>query len=477
MNIYRINSAALARGIGVDASQISRWRTGERVPTKLEDTARDLAAFLAGTALLEHDRVQLELLTRGACQNPVETEAAIYRYLLEEDAPDAGRDCRSSAAVCALLAAFFASAPAGQVGPLNLWPRVKSGRPVELESFFGAEGRRQAVINFSHEALSFGKEIVLLGWHDASLIGGDERFAELWPRALTAMLQEGRTVCLLAPPVLSPPALASLLSLPLMRAGTCKVYTLRHPPPVNLLLVAAGRCAVLSDDENVTLLIRRQTQLFESMAQRLIAESAPLLAVERGARACAQKRLALEDGEGGLYAHHKGIGGLFVPEDVLHNLLSAQMGADEAAVRMELMARRREAFFRWSRREPWVEAMPMAALDAIALNGSCRLSATEFFGEADATLSGDALRRTLLNMREAIVRPAGKLILAPVQDELPVDFAYKPGLGALFDSGQAETVFLGEPALLSGLELWFENLFVSQKEALLHIDEALEGVG
>ena len=62
MQITRISSVALARGTGVDPSLVSRWRSGERNPSKRSHTAEDVGAFLSGAVLLPADRGLLVFL-------------------------------------------------------------------------------------------------------------------------------------------------------------------------------------------------------------------------------------------------------------------------------------------------------------------------------------------------------------------------------------------------------------------------------
>ncbi len=181
MDICRVGNIALARGIGVDPSLVSRWKSGERVPASGSPVIRKIAAFLAGVPLREHDR---DVLRRAVGGEPGAHALAAFLREEEEGLP------------VQRLALCLSAGDSPPRTPVNLWPRVQKGQPWEHQIFYGPDGKRQAVINFLHEVLSSGRRgpVCLFSQEDPGWRTGDPSFAALWRQALLALLAQGHTV-------------------------------------------------------------------------------------------------------------------------------------------------------------------------------------------------------------------------------------------------------------------------------------------
>jgi DNA-binding transcriptional regulator YiaG len=54
MAVLRVSNSALARALSVDASLVSRWRTGARMPAKNSAHIKAIAAYFAGQAKMDY---------------------------------------------------------------------------------------------------------------------------------------------------------------------------------------------------------------------------------------------------------------------------------------------------------------------------------------------------------------------------------------------------------------------------------------
>ncbi len=486
LTVFRMNNVTLARGIGVDPSLVSRWRNGDRVPAKPERAARDIAAFLSGAQALPLDLKQLEGITGRHCGSAEETEDSVYKWLLEPESKPVQRfpPPRASELV-RVFSGFLSGDSPVPSGPLNLWPHVQKGIPSEHEVFFGNRGRRQAAVNFMHAVQSVSKpgDVYLSGWADASWLEDREEFAELWLRCMQMILQNGHRLHLLSPPILSPVALSSLLRLPLHHLGSCVMYT-APAQDSTIMMVGKGMGAVISypDTRETTLFFRtlNDSLFFDSMVSRIFESGSPLLTTCGKPREVAERSLLLENGEGNFFSAGGSLGVHNIPADIIYAALEKNLPADEAGRMAELFKKRKEARESSLRRYAWVELLPGSVLDAISLNGSCRIGGSQLALGQDVTLSGASLKRTLDNILDRL-RNSHRFHIAVSDEELSgLSILYREGAGALFCPEKPRdalcAAYMGPSPLLEGLSKWFSDKALEKSAAIRRVEAALEGI-
>lgn len=486
ISLFRINNVTLARGIGADPSLVSRWRTGDRVPAKYDRTLREIAAFLAGAPMLPLDRRQLEELTGRSCEGRDDREAAVYDWLRRDDGADSGAPPARAADLTGILAEFLVREQPVSGAPLNLWPHVQKGIPAEHEVFFGNKGRRQAVINFMRniQAAPRPGDVWLSGWANPAWFDGLEEFGELWLRCLQMLLQNGHHLHLLTPPVASFTDFAALLKLPLHHIGRCTLYTAPEPDAV-LLMAGTGAGAVVSypGGGDITLYFKTQhdSAFYENVLSRAFSRASALFEVCDGEPGPVERSLALaESGEGDFFVSRSSLGVQHIPREAVAALLEGALPPDEARRRMELVERRAQAQEHVLRLHRCVEFIPGPVLDAVALNGACRISGAQLMLDGDAALSGGTLRRTLQNILD-LLRHRHRFHIATSDDPpLPLSISYRAQTGALFSSdrvsGRPRFVFMGASPMLPGLEQWFSDRILPRDEAIRRLEDAIAGI-
>lgn len=483
LTVFRMNNVTLARGIGADPSIVSRWRTGDRVPVRLDRAARDISAFLSGAPILPLDLRQLEELAGHPCRSPEETEAAVFGWLTRPgEEPASRRPPPDAAELMRVFSEFFSGGESVPAGPLNLWPHVQKGLPSEHEVFFGNKGRRQAAINFMHAAQSATRpgDVYLSGWADTSWFGDQAEFAELWLRCMRMILQNGHRLRLLTPPMLSPNSLFSLLRLPLYHVGSCEMYTAAAQDSV-IMMAGKGMGAVISFPESreTTLFFKtlNDTQFFDNMVSRIFKSGKPLLTTCAGQRELAERILSLENGEGDLFSASGTLGIHHVPREDVRAVLEKSLPPHEAGWRMDVIEKRREAQEFSLRRFNWVELIPGQVLDALSAGGTCRISAAQLMLDRDAVLSGDLLKSTLENILDKLRNRRRFHIAITEEPPLPLSVLYREGSGAIFcpdgPDGAPRAACVGASPVLEGLPKWFSDRSVEKSEAIRRIEAVI----
>ena len=473
MSIYRLNNITLARGIGADASLVSRWKNGERVPKRGSPVYYDIASFLAGRGMLKHDRETLAVMLGADCAERGQTRAALLAWLqgrkmvktlnLSPEEPELVSE------MFGRLSGVFSDEARAPSGPVNLWPRVQNGQYADHERFEGEAGLRQAVINFFHSVMlcKTPGDVYLMPPADDAWISGDPGFERLYTNTLRAVIQAGHSIHMLHP-VPHGSSLAPLVStyMPLYTTGRFFSYG-RESADASLpaIFVLQGYAAVVSycsPEQTDTLYFknRQDTAPFAHMVHSQMRNSSPLAAAcpREAPLGLAERLIQLEDRPGALFGVRNTPDPIFLPENRLYTLLSEQLDAVRTEAHLSMLARRREALTRNLEEQPWIILMPYSVVDAIQINGTCRLSGIELLTPKDATLGGGALRDYLEELLRSMERyPLLRVVFA--EDCPPINLAAKEGAGAIFMADSAESqpsaVYVGDLTLCETLVRWF----------------------
>ena len=476
MSIYRISSVVLARGVGVDPSLVSRWRSGERVPAENSSVCAEIGAFLSGRPMLPHDRAALFQTVGRPCESREELARAVADYLSKvrvEPVRPATRNPPVLGALGLALGGFFDARPPAHTGPVNLWPQVQKGQPAEHEIFRGNQGKRQAAINFIHLVLSSPRplQVCLCTDGDTGWITENEDFAALWERCLHTLCRGGHTIHRIHMGALDADGLLRALDadMPLYATGRCRLYACPAlAAPAHTALFVARGFAVMDayrtpDGGGYATLFKgpQDTEAYGDIMARCLDESARLLQIFRAdvPGGLAAQLALLEDKPGRCFSCLWTPGLLHLPDNVLFDILRDRMKPSAADARLDALARRRELFAEG--RDYRMDIWPAHVLDAILINESCRIAGAELSLPEDVIIRGQAVLDMLLHTRGMLRAPHYSLCLA---DELPLscDIHLKEALGCIFfgsaEGGPGAAVWTEELGLLSTLNAWFEGI-------------------
>gem|GEM_PF-5254157 len=457
LDICRVSNAALARGLGVDASLVSRWKTGSRLPPEARRVAREIAVFLSDLPLRARDRETLiGVLGKESAANGL--VAALERFIMGvpylprmDDVEDDSDNLLNR--LCSLLSRDSADAMSKR-GAINLWPRVQGGQPLEHEAFFGVTGRRQAVINVLYAALSSSRpgDLFLLLPENVGWITDDPVFSEVFSHALYSFAQRGRMIYVIHRRPESAQELFEALNVffPHYLTGRLLSYNLpgESRPPAPTLFVAQGLCAMLTQrggpKDETTIFYKNtiDTMRLDRQFKEYLSEARPMAqaCVPSDPSAIPSTLYEMERQPGDCFTATYALNPLWAPE-------SLEYGG---------LARRRETFF--SRASRWVEIWPECLMRDIEINGSAPIGMRTLGGQPDSSLSGENLRLYLKNLHFLLCTYDNfHVILSETLSNVGY-ITYKRRVGALLLPQSAEepyALFLRGADGLSLLDNWF----------------------
>lgn len=198
MNLTEINSAALARALEVDPSQISRLRTGVRSAPRKREILRGMAHIFSSKCSGDYQRAALsEMLGRN--------------YLIsvgsQEELEDIIFDWLSGANTATAEAERFLQ-KVGRVGSgvsgQSASPRdVTPVRPDEFIVYYGNSGKRYAISQALNYMLSQDKPCTLMIASDESTdwIAEDKEFSSFYASSIFSLAQRGCKIYRILPPM------------------------------------------------------------------------------------------------------------------------------------------------------------------------------------------------------------------------------------------------------------------------------------
>ncbi|RJE46863.1 MULTISPECIES: transcriptional regulator [unclassified Dehalobacter] len=193
MNITKTSNSALAQHISVDASLISRFRRGERQPSRNANYLRTMSSYLAQrctkayqiTAVFE----QLNMLPTAESQIE-QFKALIHQWLSGE----IGNDTETVSEFLNELSNFkFKNL---SLPESNEEPELAMELKMDGAVFFGEEGKREAVSTFLTMLLSGKISQTLLLYSDERIdwLTGDYSFAKKWAALLRKAIIAGNRI-------------------------------------------------------------------------------------------------------------------------------------------------------------------------------------------------------------------------------------------------------------------------------------------
>lgn len=191
MNLTKTTNSALSLYISLDASYVSRLRSGKRRPAQKVIFAEKMAAFFARRCTEEYRRRALfDRMQISPCScDEAALSGLILQWLVKEKGP--------METVEEFLSGFSSIRP-GVALPAG---REPDGAEIplptaELSVYYGVEGKRRAVLYFLNEVLAQSKPQTLLLFSDepTEWMTGDREFAAEWAVLMLRVLAKGNRI-------------------------------------------------------------------------------------------------------------------------------------------------------------------------------------------------------------------------------------------------------------------------------------------
>jgi hypothetical protein len=193
MNLQNIPNNKLAKALSVDPSLISRWRNGTRDLTKHSEYVTGIATYFASQTCNKERLIEILDISKSEHIDHAFLTDKIWHWLSDDILPN-------TSLVNQFIARF------NQVKASNLPPfkpeslqNSVSGKSLNVEVFYGNEGKRQSVINFLTTIIKQNKIVSLKLYSDDSMdwMLEDPDFCIEWKQLLSEVIRRGNRIIII----------------------------------------------------------------------------------------------------------------------------------------------------------------------------------------------------------------------------------------------------------------------------------------
>jgi len=194
MKIQHVSNVRLAKALAVDASLISRWRTGTRVPPKNNNYIKAIASYFATQAKMDYQKAALyEIMGKTNDKSREEIPFlcnCLYTWLCDE-APSNTQFIDGFINKLTMFGKSKISLP--QIEENDTYSH---GLPLNAEIFSGIEGKRKGVLRFLAAVSAQKKPCTMLLYSDESMewLTEDKAFYMKWGAMLIDIISKGHRI-------------------------------------------------------------------------------------------------------------------------------------------------------------------------------------------------------------------------------------------------------------------------------------------
>ncbi|MDD2585028.1 MAG: transcriptional regulator [Syntrophomonadaceae bacterium] len=192
MNITNTTNSVLARNISMDASFISRLRRGIRTPAKNVNYIQTMAEYFARNCRAEYQKTALREAIKSNSVIPLQDNGTvteiIHKWLIVEIDNNTIDDFLEEVSQ-------FKFKKAQPVKPIDV-TRMEGSAASEMEVFYSAEGKQNAVITFLTLVLKNKNPQTLLLYSDENLewLTDNRDFTLKWASLLAQVIRNGNKI-------------------------------------------------------------------------------------------------------------------------------------------------------------------------------------------------------------------------------------------------------------------------------------------
>ncbi len=220
MNITKTSNSALAHSIVLDASYISRLRTGKRLLPRNDGVIQAMAAWFARRCPEEYQKKAIADALRVSPGDGADLQEEIYRWLL------AGQN--GGAQTVGQFLGGLSGLQSKTIPAENCQNTEMDFPREELAVYYGVEGKRRAVAYFLSEVIAQDKPQTLLLFSDeeTSWMTADAVFSRRWAALMMQLLSQGHRIKIIHTISRNLDEMLSAIAqwMPLYMAGTIEPY-------------------------------------------------------------------------------------------------------------------------------------------------------------------------------------------------------------------------------------------------------------
>lgn len=499
MQLFKISNSKLARGINIDASLVSRWKSGERTMSPSSPHVPAIASFFLGLNAYHYQQEFLDyILKHQLPDNLIQDDSrrihALADWLVSSEPfnLDAALQKPQSPAHTQNIIANIAGLmntdrlpklpdipnDNGSINRISPNPGTAS----TFEKYEGIEGRRQAVLNFLIEIVKSDRkqELLLHSEDDMTWLTGDRQFTLIWASLLKQVIESGHAITIIHVVDRQREEIMNALTywMPLHLAGQINSYYFPRyvdNPVKRTLFIAKGKSAIaawnVNDNDGSTTFLYRDldvVQTFESIYEAHLSQCRRLFSVfsRHNSMQLLDSGLELRNKNGTVFNMRSQLNSLLLPVDRLTKTLERNLINPNKEQMIDKLLEHRELFFRKLRDEVYYDLIPIALLDQLEVFGraevdSCLLCLSEpWIMDSESTILW--LEATIDTLKKYENYHLYLSDQTPGLEDINVNIVYKENNGALFSpstSGQKQpiSVLLNEANILRSLSYYFDD--------------------
>lgn len=515
MNLFKISNSRLARAIDVDASLVSRWKTGERKISLNSPHIPMLANYFLHINAYHY---QKEYLDKIIAARPPEKERlddasrvhVLADWLVSGEPPEAQPDeqpeqLAKSSSLIVNIAGLLAGTPQSPEHPVATaigdtlaapitahdsadWqPSVIPGKTSAYEIFTGRSGKRQAVLNLFYQVLQSDRklEILLTSEDDTRWLTEDRNFTLLWSKLLMQVIEKGHQITMIHVLNRKTSEIMSMINywMPLHVAGNMRSFYYPRYGERRIrqtLFIVRNHAAIISNTTadyagaestffyRDPAIIDQYTRIFNVH----LSQCKPLFSVYNRyqMRPFFEQTLDLVKKSGATFNIRHYLNVRLLPIGILSSYLLKSHGQDSGHRLSELMDNQRQVFYSKLENDDYTDIMPLSLLDTIQHQRYSFIPSCEVFTDRPLQISpGDTLmwlRQTVDTLRRFDRYHLFLYADSPAVDELQLKITYKENTMLLCspegrEKRTALAIILSEANTLHSMSYYFDD-FIQQ---------------
>ncbi len=513
MHLFKISNSQLARGINVDASLVSRWKSGERKISINSPHIPVLATYFLHLNAYQYQREYLERIITARLPEKQRVEEAqrihvLADWLVSEESPDPQPDeqpeqlAQSVSLInnlsnilidpgsvrASVIQAMAAAQPAAAGQPEADWqPNAQPGTAASYEIFEGRAGRRQAVINFLNQVLNSDKplDILLTSEDDTRWITEDRNFAVLWAQLLGQAIAQGHQITIIHVLSRRIGEIMTMLNywMPLHMAGRLNSYFYPRYGERRIrqtMFIVRDQMALISHniadytgpELNFVYNDLPTVQQFTRQFMVHVGQCRPLFAVftAQNAKAYFERVLELSKKPGAVFCIRHQLNIRLLSPIILSQYLHKNSGMLSESQLTAWLASQQQSFYNQLEREPYVDILPVSLLENIQQQKYTYVGCCETFSERPIQIRmADTqawLQQTVDTLRKYDNYEVYLCSDTHAIDDLQINITYKENTIAQFASSAREKrlnsiIQISENNILHSMSYYFDN-FIQQ---------------
>jgi len=501
MDLYKVSNSQLARGINVDASLISRWRSGQRVMAANSPHVTKIAEYFVQFNAFEYQRqylddlIQSHLTDKDEVLDEHKKILILSKWFMSADLAHPinpglqQKQIKQSQNLIRQIASLLSSQPAEMLSPAvpaknSLSPclsKIESGDSFTGRKYRGYAGRRAAVLAFLEAVLQMkaATRIFLISEDKTDWMTEDAEFTKCWANLLQQVIQNGHDITVIHTVKRDEDEITKLMYywMPLHLTGHLHSYYLpmhNRRQILQTLFIAENGMTIHSqtisgeEQDGLTYLTEDPDINVSSIGlfRQILSNCRPLFILyqRRQVRKLLDDVLNLQSPPAPLYSLRDYLNFLTLPPSLAETitpLLNGQTGGLDV---LEVYRRHHEKFILHLQSAPYIDIYPLSLLEDIAKTGQLVLHSNELFMHTSYKLSADQslcwLKHLLSLLRSYPHYQICFTASIPHLKKIAVNITFKEGTVSLFSRGQASNqmiIRLDEANVLQALSSFFAD--------------------